>query len=247
MVVSPSVLALGSEQGRGITPRGRDTTQRHTPGTSRDAWTSKWPNPPPPITLYEPPPSSDLLRCRCAPWGHIARRGANHCKWPSRQLLQQRTLPHTTLRCTPPTTPGGTNPSPPFTLHHPPHHPSPTNPSLPFTLCHQPRHPSPTNLSLPFTLHHPPRHPSPTTSHRLTPSAQRRNHPSPPNTLRHPPPGTPTRPAWEQTQCTQYTHHGHKGVDRGYMMRSPQGGMSAGMNRQKVVMCRRRGINPASG
>ena len=46
---------------------------------------------------------------------------------------------------------------------------------------------------------------------------------------------------------TQYTHHGHKWGVGGHMRRSPQGGLSAGTDRRKVVMCPRRGSDPASG
>ena len=45
---------------------------------------------------------------------------------------------------------------------------------------------------------------------------------------------------------TQHTHHGHKGGGRGYMMCSPQG-LSAGMDRQKVVMYPSWAKDPASG
>ena len=46
---------------------------------------------------------------------------------------------------------------------------------------------------------------------------------------------------------TQHAQQGHKGEGRGDMMRSPKGGLSTGIWRQEVVMCPRRGKDPASG
>ena len=46
---------------------------------------------------------------------------------------------------------------------------------------------------------------------------------------------------------TKHAQQGHKGEGRGYVMRSPKGGLSAGVWRQEVVMCPRRGKDPASG
>ena len=125
--------AMRSEQGREIVPC--TLTQPW-----KDMWASKWPNPPWPIALHQPPPSTqhpatfsdvDVL-CGLAP---------------------QRTL-HTTLRCTPPTTPGGTNPSLPFTLRHPPRHPSPTTPCRPHTKCTEEEPSIPAQHPTPPATHH---------------------------------------------------------------------------------------------
>ena len=139
-------------------------------------------------------------------------------KWPNLHILLQCTLPHTTLHRTLPT---------PSTLYHPPRHPSPTNPSPPFTLRHPPRHPSPTCHAAPHQAHRGgTAHPCP------TPYATRHPHPRPPH-------------VGMETQCTHTMDTRRRGGV--YMMRSPQGGPSAGKNRQKVGMCPWRGICPACG
>ena len=74
-------------------------------------------------------------------------------------------------------------------------------------------------------------------------------HPIPPHaslyTNPHPPPRVAPMP--REGLGTQYTHHRHKWGVGGHMMRSPQGGLSAGTDSRKVVRCPHRGSDPASG
>ena len=144
-------------------------------------------------------------------------------------------LAHQGLLPPPPPSPLPNCPSwtPPPHHYHAPCHSSPTTPRCPTPSVQRRIHPSPPN-TLPTT----PRHP--------TPSARRNNHPSPPNTLAtcH-----PTHPCMARLGTeTQNTHHGHKGGGgRGCMMCLPQGGLGAGLDRQKFVMRPGRGKDPASG
>ena len=58
--------------------------------------------------------------------------------------------PHANLHRTTPTTPGGTNPCPPFTLRYPPRHPTPTTPCRPTSSAPRRSRPSlPNNLRYP--------------------------------------------------------------------------------------------------
>ena len=74
--------------------------------------------------------------------------------------------------------------------------------------------------------------------------------PPPPATVRGPPhvtryillPRAPTHPP--QPPSAQQRHEGE---GRGFVLRSPKDGLSAGTWRRKVVMCPRRGNDPASG
>ena len=107
-------------------------------------------NGPPPITRQQPQPGSNPLLCGCGPWGRTKKRVANHGNWPTLQLLLQCTPPCTNLHRTTPTTPGGTNPSPPFTLRYPPRHPTLTTPCCPTSSALRRSRPSlPNNLRYP--------------------------------------------------------------------------------------------------
>ena len=105
---------------------------------------------------------------------------------------------------------------------------------------HPPRNPSRTS---PSATHHPPHHATPPHTERTEKEPPiPAQHPTPPAT-RHPPqPHTP-----RMGTGTQYKHHGEKeGRGGGYMMRSPQGGLNTGVDKQKVVVCLRQGKDPAS-
>ena len=90
--------------------------------------------------------------------GRTARRGGQprQMAQPATSLLQ-RTLPHTTLCRTPPTTPGGT--ILPLTQRHSPPRPSPTTAHRPTLSARRRNQTCPPN-----TIHHPP----PTTHHTHT-------------------------------------------------------------------------------
>ena len=47
--------------------------------------------------------------------------------------------------------------------------------------------------------------------------------------------------------CSPLPFSSPRSNPKGYMMHLPQGGLRAGMDRRKVVMCPRRGKDPASG
>ena len=120
------------------------------PGVLHDVWASKQPNTPPPITLHQPPLSSILLLPR--------RVGPTMASGPNPQLLLQRTLTHTTLLRTPPTTPT------PATSYSPAQHPlfpapQPTTPSAPPNTHHEVGPPAPTQQrTTPATTHTRARH-----------------------------------------------------------------------------------------
>ena len=60
----------------------------------------------------------------------------------------------------------------------------------------------------------------------------------------------PTSPATSYSPVHPRTPHNpqrHEGEGRGFVLRSPKDGLSAGTWRRKVVMCPRRGNDPASG
>ena len=60
----------------------------------------------------------------------------------------------------------------------------------------------------------------------------------------HPPPPPPT--SYSHARAPTQTQQ-HPGEGRGFVLRSPKEGLSAGTWRRKVVMCPRRGNDPASG
>ena len=63
----------------------------------------------------------------------------------------------------------------------------------------------------------------------------------------HPPRGGTTCSYPTTAKGTQHAQQRHEGEGRGFALRSPKQGLSAGTWRRKVVMCPRRGIDPASG
>ena len=90
--------------------------------------------------------------------------------------------------------------------------------------------------------------PRPST-HRTQCAAQRppwrgaaRCYPTTDNTRHNPRPRAP----WV-AKGTQHAQQRHEGEGRGFVLRSPKEGLSAGTWRRKVVMCPRRGNDPASG
>ena len=70
---------------------------------------------------------------------------------------------------------------------------------------------------------------------------------SPPIDIHHPPPTTRGGTHAMRGRDTHNTHTTRTSGGGGHMMRLPQGGLSAGMERWKVVMCPCQGSEPASG
>ena len=106
---------------------------------------------------------------------------------------------------------------------------TPTHPRTPRTSQHPP--PGYTSTSPPFNIRHPPHHPTPTTTRGPTITAPRRNRPRTPNNRHNPYPCAPCG-----GKGTQHARQGHKGEGRGFVLRSPKGGLCAGIWRQEVVM-----------
>ena len=144
----------------------------------------------------------------------------------------------------------------------PPHHtrynvyswaPTHTSQHLPprgaslFNLQHPPRHPTPTRQRFPVHGQHFLEHGQHFFAHGQHFFAHGRGgtaHPCPTtdNTLHNPHPCTPC-----VGKGTQHAQQGHKGEGRRFVLRLPKEGLSAGIWRRKVVMCPRRGNDPASG
>ena len=117
---------------------------------------------------------------------------------------------------------------------------TPTHPPTPHNTCHPGGHQPITALQpTHHATQHPPRHEAPRSPHQGGTT-----HPYPTtNTTRHNP--YPCVPC--MGKGTQHTQQGHKGEGRGYVMRSPKGGLSAGIWRQEAVMCPHWGKDSASG
>ena len=86
---------------------------------------------------------------------------------------------------------------------------------------------------------HPPRHAAPRSPRQ---GGTAHPYPTTDNTRHNPYPCTPCL-----GKGMQHAQQGHKGEGRGFVLRSPKEGLSVGIWRRKVVMCRHRGKDPASG
>ena len=82
---------------------------------------------------------------------------------------------------------------------------------------------------------------APPAAHQNTPMCHTKS-PLADNTRHNPHPCAPC-----VAKETQHTQQRHEGEGRGFVLRSPKEGLSAGTWRRKVVMCPRRGNDPTSG
>ena len=110
---------------------------------------------------------------------------------------------------------------------------------LPFLSLGLSLHRRPSTYGTRHATQHPPRHEAPRSPRRGGTA-----HPCPTtDTTRHNPyPCAPCR-----GQGTQHAQQGQKGEGRGFVLHLPKGGLSARMWRKEVIMCPRRGNDPASG
>ena len=95
-------------------------------------------------------------------------------------------------------------------------------------------------------------HPTPPCSTRPFPPLTQPTAPTAlPNTHHGVEPPAPTQqrstPATTHTRARHAWLRGHEGEGRGFLLRSPKEGLSVGTWRRKIVMCPRRGNDPASG